>query len=457
VEFIINIIINNSPRGQDPSIIQTSDGEIFIAWCSRVDGDFDIYLTRDHLTGGTSWSLPDKITRYETANFHDRYPSIVQHTDGKICITWHSNREDNNDEIYYTKYDPISGAWLWPPERLTNNPAPDRHPTILQKRNGDVWIAWDRIVSATNTEVYYKISSDCCTTWTNEVDITNYPTAIDQTPWIMQDFEGKVWMTWATNRDGNYEIYAMYGLVLCACEEALYRGNVSNPEEKINSIRELRDGLLRDKYVNLYYEYNPEIRRILIEEPYRLVDAANLLVKYIPAVNYVIGKGGEDLKIEEEDVTEAISFIENLKKEIWERREEIGINRSSNIIEFLEKSEKQVNASKGKTFSQAFRDSIYARLPVNETEYQNSITQPIDVSQIRYKFKAVDEEWAAKWTNLLLYGQKETKYSIEIYLNETGYVTRVDFGRWGFPITEIPYELAKQSLASLPPGFALDP
>ena len=94
---------------------------------------------------------------------------------------------------------------------------------------------------------------------------------------------------------------------------------------------------------------------------------------------------------------------------------------------------------------------------INETKYLNSITQPIDVSKICYKFKVVDEEWAAKWTTLLLYGQKETKYSIEIYLNKTGYVTRVDFERWGFPITEIPYKLAEQSLAKLPPGFAMDP
>jgi hypothetical protein len=96
-------------------------------------------------------------------------------------------------------------------------------------------------------------------------------------------------------------------------------------------------------------------------------------------------------------------------------------------------------------------------MAVNETMYKNSITQRINVSKIRYKFKVVDEEWAAKWTNEILYVQKETKYSIAVYLNKTGYVTRVDFERWGFPITEIPYELAKQSLASLPPGFAIDP
>ncbi|MCK4577095.1 PD40 domain-containing protein, partial [candidate division WOR-3 bacterium] len=35
--------------------------------------------------------------------------------------------------------------------------------------------------------------------------------------------------------------------------------------------------------------------------------------------------------------------------------------------------------------------------------------------------------WRAKWPTVLLYVQKGTKYSIEIFLNKTGYVTRVDF------------------------------
>jgi len=59
--------------------------------------------------------------------------------------------------------------------------------------------------------------------------------------------------------------------------------------------------------------------------------------------------------------------------------------------------------------------------------------------------------WAAKWTNEILYVQKGTKYSIAVYLDRAGYVTSVDFERWGFPITEIPVELAAQSLAELNP------
>jgi hypothetical protein len=98
---------------------------------------------------------------------------------------------------------------------------------------------------------------------------------------------------------------------------------------------------------------------------------------------------------------------------------------------------------------------------INETEYQNSITQPIDVSRIRFVHNAVNEKWVkgSKWpiTMELMYWQKSTKYLIEIDIDENGNVTRVGFRRWGSPITEIPYDLAARSLASLPPGFAPGP
>ena len=148
--------------------------------------------------------------------------------------------------------------------------------------------------------------------------------------------------------------------VPCFVEEAVYEGNVSNPEEKLNLLRKLRDNALKDRYVNLYYEYSPEIKEILIEEPKLLIDAAGLIVKYIPAVRYVIGdERGKDLKIEEKDVKEAISFTAGLKNEIMEREKEIGTERSLDLIKSIEEFEEQVNASKGKTFRQALQSSIY--------------------------------------------------------------------------------------------------
>jgi hypothetical protein len=68
---------------------------------------------------------------------------------------------------------------------------------------------------------------------------------------------------------------------------------------------------------------------------------------------------------------------------------------------------------------------------------------------------AVNEEWvkSSKWpeqAKMLMYWQKKTKYLINLELNEFGHVQHVNFSRWGNEtITEIPYGLAEQSLASL--------
>jgi parallel beta-helix repeat protein len=94
---------------------------------------------------------------------------------------------------------------------------------------------------------------------------------------------------------------------------------------------------------------------------------------------------------------------------------------------------------------------------INETVYLNYITQSVDVSKIRFVLNAVNEEWVkgSKWPKYakdLIYWQKDTKYLINLNLNETGFVQKVDFRRRGNgTITEIPYNLAEQSLASLPP------
>ena len=97
------------------------------------------------------------------------------------------------------------------------------------------------------------------------------------------------------------------------------------------------------------------------------------------------------------------------------------------------------------------RIHVQSPVSINETEYRKMIPQPVNVNKIHYKFKVVDEEWVAIWTNEILYVQEKTKYSIAIYLDREGYVTSVDFERWGFPTTEIPYDLAVRSLDKLHP------
>ncbi len=129
---------------------------------------------------------------------------------------------------------------------------------------------------------------------------------------------------------------------------------------------------------------------------------------------------------------------------------QIGIDERD-VTSYLRPTDNEAGFQSSGDYMEASNAFLVVTEKITEAEYQNMITQPIDVSKIRYKFIAVNEEWAAKWSNVLLYGQEDTKYSIEIHLNKAGYVTSVAFERWGFPIAEIPVELAAQSLAKLNP------
>jgi hypothetical protein len=120
---------------------------------------------------------------------------------------------------------------------------------------------------------------------------------------------------------------------------------------------------------------------------------------------------------------------------------------------------------------------------VNATQYQGLIEekQPVNTGSIKYVLKAVDEQWTkgteypthvvgiwttrsrypggvVNWTESwkrdieIMYWQKDTRYLIDIHLNETGYVVgNVTLYRWGRETETIPDALANQSLAKLFP------
>ncbi len=202
---------NSGDDDVDPSIIQASDGTIWIAWASNTAGNYDICLANS-VDGGLNWNSWPAIPRLED-NGNQMYPSLAEMTVGssqRIWIAYQSDKDGDN-EINCAEYDPIIRGFMQV-AKITNNAIPDEHPTITRTRNGDIWIAWD-----SDGEIYYTISSDGGLNWTPPVNITNLPSAIDRSPWITQTWDGKVWVVWSTKRSipsalsSNFEIYAMYG------------------------------------------------------------------------------------------------------------------------------------------------------------------------------------------------------------------------------------------------------
>ena len=147
----------------------------------------------------------------------------------------------------------------------------------------------------------------------------------------------------------------------CPIEVAVCTAGVPDPDEILDPIRELRDGYLKEEYIDRYYDYGTELTMVMTKDPALADEAARLLVRYSPMIQHHVTGTGKVKLITGRDVDEVVSFTDGLKRSVLKNRGEIGATRSQEIIKFMDKFKEQVEASEGKTFSEALQSSIYCK------------------------------------------------------------------------------------------------
>jgi len=148
--------------------------------------------------------------------------------------------------------------------------------------------------------------------------------------------------------------------VPCPAKYAVYQANVRDPEGRLNELRALRDEKLEDGYVTRYYDNSPALTLVLSRaDPDLVKDGAQLLSRYSPPVCLHVRGMDVGTVITKQDVEEALSFTDRLKREVMKNRDAIGVESTEAIIDFIDEFEGQVKASEGKTFSAALKSSIY--------------------------------------------------------------------------------------------------
>ena len=184
-----------------PAIAQLTNGTIMIAWQSYTTGNPDIFYKTT--ADGVSWSDTKQLT---TDSANDKAPALTQTKDGKIWVVWASTR--NGDyEIYYKTYDGIT----WSGDlRLTTNTKSDIQPAIVQAIDENMMIFWASSSVTGTFDIYYKISSDNGSTWSDRIEFvaTGYE---DVWPAVMRARDTRIWVAWYNNEadqpSGNWEIY----------------------------------------------------------------------------------------------------------------------------------------------------------------------------------------------------------------------------------------------------------
>lgn len=209
--------LNDTPITYDPSddvnptFIEASDGTLWVVWARKAaSGYYDIFY-KTSSNGGISWSSEIRLT---TDPNHDKLPSIAQMWDGRIWVAWSSNRV-GNDEVFYKTYD--GSAWS-NDTRLTYSDQLNSDPSIVQARDGSILIVWSsrapKDIPSTNDNLFYKVSTDNGVTWSSSVQLTLDPDWDEVWPSIAQSSDGRLWATYTSDKNNNYDIYYMTSNVI---------------------------------------------------------------------------------------------------------------------------------------------------------------------------------------------------------------------------------------------------
>lgn len=182
-----------------PATTTDSLGNIWAIWVTYVNYSFDICASYHD---GIDWSAPESVS---TGIQFDVEPSVTTDRDGKVWVAWKSWRPDSSQvsaEIMTSYFD--GGIWSTPVQ-VTSDTADNCDPSIVGDQTGKVWIAW-----ASNRDGDWNIYTCYYDgSWSAPIAVTT-DQADDLHAKITADATGRIWVVWQSWGDGDANIYGRY-------------------------------------------------------------------------------------------------------------------------------------------------------------------------------------------------------------------------------------------------------
>jgi hypothetical protein len=167
---------------------------------------------------GNTWSSDIQLTSDATWNM---YPDATFVRGSGVWVSYakFSNNNAADYTIFYQVYNGTtwsSATQLTQPFMTSSGSRGDTHPTMLEDRNGTVWMFWEREMPlGSNTfeeKLWYQFSGDGGVTWTPATQLTfggNSTNTLDDTePAVIQGLDKSLWLFYSsdtlTNGSGWY-------------------------------------------------------------------------------------------------------------------------------------------------------------------------------------------------------------------------------------------------------------
>ena len=195
-------LTSTSGNSWHPAITTYAGNAIHVAWHDETPGLAEIYYMGS-TDGGATWSAAKRLS-WNSAESYD--PAISIDSANDMHVLW-SDDTPGNYEILYRRSE--NGGINWnPTQRLTWNADGSYEPAMAIDLKDAVHLVWDQGPQS-NTEIYYKKSTDRGATWSAAHRLTwtslhSYGPAIAiESP----DIHDYVHLVWWDDTPGNFEIY----------------------------------------------------------------------------------------------------------------------------------------------------------------------------------------------------------------------------------------------------------
>jgi hypothetical protein len=192
----VTAILSPGAKASDdsPSLIETKDGTLWMAYQSHVDGGGDQILVKRR-AAGAGWSKPEELTPADGDLFHT---AIAEDKAGKVWVVWSAQMSSNFD-LYGRAFD--GKRWL-AVERLTSAPGADIFHTMTRDRAGNLYLAYQSS-RAGNFDIYLRTYDG--KRWSEETQVSS-DAANDWEPALAAAPDGRVTILWDTYAKGNYDV-----------------------------------------------------------------------------------------------------------------------------------------------------------------------------------------------------------------------------------------------------------
>jgi hypothetical protein len=216
-----------------PSAAVGKDGTVWLVW-TRVDSTNPSVPALKQLFYKTwkngSWSQEAQLTNDSNQNFGS---CVVVAKDGIVRVTWSKGAAGSVYQLFDKTY---NGAAWSADTQIVSSSSTDERPSMIQDRNGTLWLFWGRLIVVSQLVQYYelvgKYSYNLGQTWSSEIILTNTANTVDsEMPSAIQSSYGvkPLWVFYSSDLNvPDLDIYALQSSGISPVHDVVVSGIYSS-------------------------------------------------------------------------------------------------------------------------------------------------------------------------------------------------------------------------------------